>query len=188
MALGAPQRCLGALLSVSTALLDLRLEKTSYRLSSPMQRRRLKLCLGSTAQRAICSFALLFSPLKKLLREHSSACPSLPQFTLEKSLFSCPCRGFWQHPLACSPQLGLFAFPHSCCEMRRNLASISTTRSHIHQLWLNTANCFENPPGRESKETQEQAHRSLHKENEGSGLWQEVLPDPWGKRGLVWEI
>ena len=95
--LGAPQRRLGAFLLVSTALLNLGLEKTPCRVSSTMQGSRLQPCLGSGpgwqppwmclrcspgGQLAICSFALLFPPLKKLLREHSSALPSVTQFTL----------------------------------------------------------------------------------------------------------
>jgi len=43
---------------------------------------------------------------------------------------------------SCGLKAWILSFPRPCCEMRRNLASISTT-SHIRHRWLNRDNCFE---------------------------------------------
>lgn len=78
--LGEPQRRLGALLSVSTALLDLGLEKSPWRVSSTVHGSGLQPCLGSSPRGCVSTaaqvdswqFALLFSPLKKLLCEQGT--------------------------------------------------------------------------------------------------------------------
>lgn len=67
-------------------------------------------------------------------------------YLVKTNLSSLPMLRFLAAPCSSQPEgwsWGLivdFPFPHSCWESRRNLAS-SSTRSHIHQGWVNTANC-----------------------------------------------
>lgn len=119
--LGVPQRRLGALLLVSTALLDLRLEKSPWRVSSTVHGSRLQPCLGSSPHGCVSAaaqvdswqFALLFSPLKKLLCEQGTqrcfACLDSVYLVKKKkkkpnSLQSCSCRGFLATPCGLQPE------------------------------------------------------------------------------------